>query len=235
MFEHGEFEDFFVELHPVVHLAEFNVSDKVIDVLEAGWVFAVVLVDGQDAGEAGLRAAADCWSTRTRIDLAEAGHECAALFHVGEFVRAGAGDKGVDAAAVGANGGDGDAAGGIAIGPGFAANCGRCAVFDRAFKSFFCIEDGERDVFDAVAVHGDFEGSGVFGRQAAGEQEADVALGEEIACGIAIAGGEIVDLFDLEAEAVSVEERGLLGVTNMKADVVDIDQLEWIGAGLKTG
>lgn len=46
--EHFEFHDVFIELHPVVHFAEFDVANEVVGVLEAAGVFTVVVVDGED-------------------------------------------------------------------------------------------------------------------------------------------------------------------------------------------
>lgn len=48
VFEHLEFHNVFIELHPVVHFAEFDVADEVVGVFQAAGVFAVVVVDGED-------------------------------------------------------------------------------------------------------------------------------------------------------------------------------------------
>lgn len=112
------------------------------------------------------------------------------------------------------------------------------AVADGFFPGFFCVEDGEGDVFDAVAVHRNFHVGGVFCGEATGEDEADVALCEEVVSRVTDACGEVGDLLDLEAEAVCVEERGLLGVADVELDVVDVDEVErvvgegWVGGGL---
>ena len=45
----------------------------------------------------------------------------------------------------------------------------------------------------------------------------------------------IRDLLDLEAERARVEERGLLGVADIEADMVDVDQLQGIGCGRDAG
>ena len=55
--EHGESEDLLIPLHPVIHLAFFNVTDCVVDILEAARVLSVVVVE------------------RVALDLSEAGHE----------------------------------------------------------------------------------------------------------------------------------------------------------------
>jgi ribosomal protein S25 len=45
--EHLEAHDVLVPLHPVVHLAFFDVAHAVVHVLEAAGVLAVVVVDGR--------------------------------------------------------------------------------------------------------------------------------------------------------------------------------------------
>ena len=62
-----------------------------------------------------------------------------------------------------------------------------------------------------------------------GEQQADVALGEQIVGLLALAGREIGDLGDVEAKGMGVEICRLLGVAHVKANVIDIDEAERIG------
>jgi hypothetical protein len=109
--EHGELEDVFVEGDPVVHFAELDVADEVVDVFEAARVLLVVLVDGEDGGDAGLGRAAACGLVGAALgEAAELRGEGGALLDLGEVVGAGAADEGVDGASEGADGGGGDGA-----------------------------------------------------------------------------------------------------------------------------
>ncbi|MFN9956612.1 MAG: hypothetical protein ACK55I_26225, partial [bacterium] len=62
------------------------------------------------------------------------------------------------------------------------------------------------------------------------EQQADVALREEVLRGRAAAGREVADLLHLEAEGRGVEVRRLLRVAHEEPDVVHVDQSERVGA-----
>ena len=84
----------------------------------------------------------------------------------------------MDGAAVGLDGGDGDAAALVGEGAGLARGDG--AVLDGLLVGGLGVEDGEGDVLDAVAVELDLLGGGVGVVEGGGEEEADVALGEEV-------------------------------------------------------
>jgi hypothetical protein len=154
----------------------------------------------------------------------EDGHEQLAvrLLEVGQGVDPRAADEGVDRAAVGLDRGDGDGPLVVAERAGLLGGLG--AVGDGALPRLLGVEDGERDVLDAVAVELDLLGGGVVLGERGGEQEADVALGEQVVGLVARAGGEVGDLGDVEPEGVGVEVGGLLGVADVEADVVDVDE-----------
>src|SRR5690606_35600003 len=102
------------------------------------------------------------------------------------------------------------------------------------------VEDGEGHVLHAVAVHRGLHRRRVRGRQRRGQDEADVALSQQVVRRIALAGGQVRDLLDLEAEAVRVEEGRLLRVAHVELHVVDVDELKGVarrggGGGRLTG
>jgi hypothetical protein len=65
-------------------------------------------------------------------------------------------------------------------------------------------------------------------REGSLEKDADVALRQKVLGARAVAGREVGDLLDLEAERRGVEERRLLGVGDLEPDVIDVDQSERI-------
>lgn len=106
---------------------------------------------------------------------------------------------------------------------------GSAAVFDGLLPRRSGIMNGKGDVFDTIAKKFDMARGGVVFGQAAGEDEADVALGEVVVSGFAAAGGLITHLLAGEAETVAVEVSSLLGVAAIEANVVDIDECEGVG------
>jgi hypothetical protein len=212
--EHLEFHDVLVPLDPVVHLALFDVAHAVVDVLEAAGVGLVVVVDRAGA-------------------VAEGGHEqvgIRVLLDVGQGVDPRAAHEGMDRTPVGVDGGDGDGALVVLERAGLLGGAG--AVAHRALPGLLGVEDGEGDVLDAVAVLLDLLGGGVVLGQRGRQQQADVALGEQVVGLLAAAGGEVGDLGDVEPEGVGVEVGRLLGVADIEADVVDVDERKRIGGCL---
>ncbi len=215
--EHLEAEDVLVEFDPVVHLAEFDVADEVVGVLEAAGVLGVRVVEILEEfglGEAGEDA-----------PFAGAGGELDGRESV--LARGGALDKGVDDLAVGLDRrGDDGAVFVLELG---GLLGGGAAVLEGLAVRGFGVVDGEGDVLDAVAVEADVARGGVVLGEAGGEDEADVALREVVVGGIARAGGLVADLLAGESEAVGVEVCGLLGVAAVEADIVDVDELQRVG------
>ena len=209
--EHREAQHLLIPRHPVVHLAFLNVADRVIDILEAAGVCLVVRVE------------------REVLDLAEAGHERAAVLHGRQAIRAGARHKGVHSAAVGLDARERHGA--VLVRVGLRLIRALAAVLDRLLPRLLGVEDRERDVLHPVAVpHGLARGLPVL-RKRTLEHDANVALREQVHRAVARARREVSDLLDLEAERTRVEERRLLRVAHVKAHVVDVDQLQGIGRG----
>ena len=94
------------------------------------------------------------------------------------------------------------------------------------------ILDENRDVLDAVAVQGDVARDLVVGNQTCGKHEAQLILRQEIADAIAHArfGAGVGDLIESEGGHVIVGR--LLGVADVKLDVVPVDLRERIAARL---
>ena len=63
------------------------------------------------------------------------------------------------------------------------------------------------------------------------QQNANIALREEIFCAVAVARCEIRHLIHLKTKSLRVEERGLLGVANNEMNIVHINQRKMIGVG----
>ena len=132
-------------------------------------------------------------------------------------------------AAVGLDGREGDRA--VGVGPGLRLGGALAAIVDRLLPRLLGVKHGQRKVLHAVAVlRGLARGLAVLGERAL-EDDADVALREQIHRTVARAGREVGDLLDLEAKRARVEERGLLGDADIEAHMVDIDQLKRIGRG----
>src|SRR5690606_7458336 len=103
---------------------------------------------------------------------------------------------------------------------------GFTAVGQGPLVGLFSIEDGQGDILDAVAEELDVPLSRMIIVKTGREQEADIALGEQVGRLFARAGGEIGNLLDLKAKAGGVEIGRLLGVADVKANVVDINQMQ---------
>ncbi len=147
MLEELEAEHVLVPAHPVVHLAELDVADAVVDVHEPAGVLAVVVVEGE------------------ALHRREAGRERAALLELVERIVARPAHEAVPHAAIGLDAGEDDRAalvrsldrfvGGLGtVAYGLLVGCGR-------------VLDGERDVLDAVPVPGHL-GVGRVAREQAG-------------------------------------------------------------------
>ena len=63
------------------------------------------------------------------------------------------------------------------------------------------------------------------------QQNANVALREQIFCAVTVARCEIRHLIHLKTKSLRVEERGLLGVANYEMNIVHINQCKMIGGG----
>jgi hypothetical protein len=202
-----------VPLDPVVHLAQLDVADAVIDELQPAGVRAVVLVEDErpHRGVAGQKRPAG--PEALQVVLTAAGHEA------------------VDGAAVGLDAGhDHDPVTGLVAQ--LDRLVGRlAAVGDRRLVRGDRVGNGEGQVLDAVAVSLHLALGGVILVQARGQEHPDVALGQQVGGFTAGAGGQVGVLDDIEPEAVGVEVGRLPGVADVEPNVIHIDQLEGVGAG----
>ena len=188
-----------------------------VDELQPAGVLAVVVVE------------------RPRPDRSVPGQEGAARPQALQGVLAAAGDEAVDAPAVGLDAGHdhGPVAGLVAqldrlVG-------GLAAVPDGLLVRRGRVPHGERQVLDPVAVPPDLLLGRVVLGQTRRQKQPDVALAEQAVSLLPGARREIGVLAEVEPEAVAVEVRRLPGVAHVKADVVDVDQPEGVGAGLGPG
>ena len=210
MLEHLEAQYVFVPVHPGVHLAFFNIANRVVNKLESAWVLLVVFVQCK------------------RSDGSETGHERGALLDLWQRVFAGAADEGVHGASVGLDARGGHGAMRIAHGDWLIGAL--AAVLHSGLPCCLCVKDVECNVLDAVAKLGKFCRGGVILGKWSLQEETNVPLRQEVLRGLATSGGQVADLLHLEPKRRRIEERGLLGVPDIEANVVDVNQVQRIGA-----
>ena len=211
--EHREAEDFFVPLHPVVHLAQFNITHCVIDKLQSTWMLAIELIE------------------REAFDMPEARHEESALLQCRQCVGTSARDEGVNRAAVGLNARHRDRACRIGVHARFIRT--RAAILDRLLPRLFRVKHRHREVFHAVAVQVRFAASLSVSGERRFDEQSDVALREQIRCALAATSREVRNLCDFETKCARVVVRSLLCVPDIEAHVIDIDQLQRVGGSVE--
>ena len=158
MLEHFKAHHLLVPVHPIIHLAKFNIAHAMIKELQAADMLAVVRVE------------------RVIFHLGEIWKEHTAGLDIWQGVCAGATDKGVHRAAVGFNSSECGGASGI----------GDCVWFVRAFAAianglfvgFFRVKHGQGDVFNAITKARQFFIKWMRWRERRLQQNANVALRE---------------------------------------------------------
>ena len=141
----------------------------------------------------------------------------------------GAVDEGVDGVAVGGDAGGGDAAVGVGEVGGLLDAAGAAAGgFEPGLAG---VVDPEGDGVDTVAVLVDVAGDLGVGAEGGGEDEADLALLEDVAGAVALAGLGAGVGDERHAEGGAVEVGGLTGVADVELDVVGALEGEKVGGG----
>ena len=142
---------------------------------------------------------------------------------------AGAVDEGVDGVAVGGDAGGGDAA--VVVGGVGGLLDAAGAAGGGLVPGLAGIVDPEGDGADAVAVLFDVAGDLVVGAEGGGEDEADLALLENVAGAVALAGLGAGVGDQGHAKGGAVEVGGLAGVAYVELDVVGSFEGEEVGGG----
>ena len=106
--------------------------------------------------------------------------------------------------------------------------CRLAAVLCRTFPRALCIENRECDILNSVAMQLDLFSRWVLVVKRGLKNQSDVALSQQVLRGVSISCGEIRNLFNLEAKCGRIKERRLFRIPDIKSNMIDVDQGQWI-------